>query len=217
MKKLLFSAFLMLVFQLSNAQNTDFSSNFIAGGSANLWITTDFQSDVSTQDFRSVNAGIRPYLAKSINQNLTLGLVFEYDFNSIQYDVFSPLPEISTELLKNESQFSAIGVFARTSFNPDNKLKFYLQPELTYGRAIYTEQRGTIFTADRTDKIYAAVLGFGGLYSLNDRFNLLVRLGSVGYNLTERNYNLQDVSERVNSAFASFRPADFSFGIEFKF
>lgn len=207
----------MLVFQLANAQNTDFSSNFIAGGSANLWITTDLQSDVPSQDFKSVNAGIRPYLAKSINPNLTLGLVFEYDFNSIQYNIFSPFPEIGTELLKSESQFSAIGVFARTSFNPDNKLKFYLQPELTYGRAIYMEQTGTVLTTDRTDKIYAAVLGFGGIYSLNDRFNLLVRLGAVGYNLTERNHNLQDLSERVNSGFASFRPADFSFGIEFKF
>jgi hypothetical protein len=70
---------------------------------------------------------------------------------------------------------------------------------------------------DRTEKIIAASIGLGGVYELNDKFNLLVQFGNLGYNLINRYDNILDKSRSINDVFATFRPSDAKFGIEFKF
>lgn len=156
----------------------------------NKWVLGGNLSFVSLKTDNETNRssfGISLRPAKQLNNKVIIG-------TSLNYSAFrTGDPNTRT------NRFS-IGLFSRHSFNPENKLQFYLSPYYSFGLIIDRSA-----ARDRSSHVFQ--LSSGLSYDINNKWRLTTNLGGLSYTiLPQRSRTLQ---------FGLFRSTP-SLGVEFK-
>jgi len=202
------SVFAFLFFtQDIKAQSDTLSYSNIIGGSVSFFadenvvapiITTTIPVTLGTSsnDRKGYSVNFNPYYGYKINRHWIVGLSLsmskrksEYsNFNTIRLDVLGN-PTITES--KTESSANNLGayIFGRYFVNPQNKLKFYLQPQIglskykTDYKNLSLQQDIDLLTSSSETKTtsYNAAVVFGINYALNHRWRINCTLGYISY------------------------------------
>lgn len=232
--KTITTLFMALLLGLNlHAQENENPSSFIVGGSMNFFTqknafplaTLGINSGLGTtfsngsSDSRNTVFAILPYVGTSLTEHWILGLSLDYRigrFKSNQGSLFVNGQIVSGEVERKSGQFG-IGVFGRYTFNPADRLSFYVQPNVAFN--LLTEN--DFFRGDQIqeqDINYLEIgVGGGALYRINERLNVLLRVGGLNYingkwEIKDNNFEQKFSSFNTNFSFQSI-----SFGIELNF
>ncbi len=229
MKNLLILLTLLISFGNLQAQSDVFKGAILLGGYFNLTIQKKQVPYLGStlgiagasyssrpNDASSTDISISPTFGKEFSQNWALGV--KLNFRNRTYKSRIPI-SFSIPILvdaKNISQQIGTGFFARYTFNPKQKLNFFLQPVLDVNSA--TEE----YKVDdelRTDhKVAYLKIGIDGglLYNLNNRFRFTANMAGLSFSTGKWKNLITDESDNFLVFNTRIRISSISFGIELK-
>lgn len=224
---------LILFTQTLFAQEATQNHNYIAGGTmnflyqknayplSNIGISTGIGTIYSNtlNDFNNTVFGIQPYVGKVVSPKWTLGLKIDYTIQ--RYKAFDAVIIVGGsmsgvfDVSQNSNQIGG-GLFARYTFNPQQRLNIYLQPAASYN--FYNLKYGIdneLRTTEQTNYLLVNA-DVGLLYGITERLNVNLRLGALNFLTGRRKIEDMDVVNSFSSFNANFRLSNLSFGMEFK-
>ena len=218
MNKLISIFLFILSSQLVFAQQSDFDTYRILGGSIRFYNTVSDAPNGNVIDSKRLNFSASPYFGKQIKSNLMIGLRLDGSLYKRKGKLLYSSP--SGESFRNFENMRfgfSMEVFARTYLNPDNKLKFYLEPHFSVGR--YKSEGRTNLAITDSDISQSVSLGVrsGLMYPLNEKFNLILNGGRMYYRSTKRTNMVTDESDKNKDFNFSYGLSTISYGLEFKF
>jgi len=184
-----------------NAQDTaaPIINNYFVGGAASFSTSTNDNtpdivgtiiiSNPSVDDIKTTSYSFSPTMGRRISEHLSVGLRLRYAYTSVSTESTSMLqfipsgPPVVSRNNRIERSYGA-GIFARYSFNPQNKLQFYVEPMISYAKSTsdFTGIISDRLTVEDIDNNSASLsAGVGLMYNVSDRFRLITRLGGLSY------------------------------------
>ena len=193
-----------MLFQLVHAQQSDFRPSNVLGGSFNFNISDTEPAFGDMSEYKVSSFDISPYFGKKLNPGLILGL--RLDLSYLQMNYTQAYPDQGWDPMKHRNTSFAAGMrlFSRHSLNPRNRLQFYLQPSISYARVRYRDYTDSYLSSSSNSDLFAVDLACGALYQLNDKFNLFLRMGALGYSYNNRKFNTLEAEHRYDSFYAFF-------------
>jgi hypothetical protein len=173
-------------------------------------------------DVKRLNFSASPYFGKQIKSNLMIGLRLNGSFSKASRTYLYSTPSGVFPIDNENRNFGfSMDVFTRTYLNPDNKLKFYLEPHFLVGRYSSGYSSGQSanleFMNHHTSTSVSLGVRSGLIYPLNEKFNLIIRAGSLYYRSTKRTDMVTDYSDKSKEFVFFYGLSAISYGVEFKF
>lgn len=170
----------------------------------------------STNETKNTLFRFQPYVGKTINQKWILGLHADYRLGRYSTDdvqVFGQLGLV--DILQNSNQIGG-GIFARYTFNPQQRFNIYLQPAILY-HFLHEKDKldGEVAQEEKVNYLEIST-NVGILYSLNSRLNATLRFGGLSYVNGKWRIIDTDTSNNFSAFSANFRLSNISFGLELK-
>ncbi len=209
---------LLLFTQSLSAQEDTHNHNYIIGSTMSFSHQKSNSSSSllsgifpgGTSGTRSTSLSLNPYIGKMINSKWTLGLELNYRGSRSERN-------FTYNLLDKSLQIGG-GIFGRYILNPAQQFNIYIQPLVLYNYA-HIKSENSISDIRQITKAnsFLANSHMGVLYTLNEKFNVTLRIGGVSFAAGYRKVNGNDTYNEYYSSFnANFRLSSLSFGIEFK-
>lgn len=218
MNKLISIFLFILSSQLVFAQQSDFDTYRILGGSIRFYNTVSDAPNGNVIDSKRLNFSASPYFGKQIKSNLLIGLRLNGSLlKSNSTGLYSSLNGEFTRDYENLSFGFSMDFFTRTYLNPDNKLKFYFEPYFSVARYKSEQSINLEITNHYNSKSVSLGVRSGLIYPLNEKFNLLLRAGGLFYRSTKRTDMVRDESDKIKDFVFSYGLSTISYGLEFKF
>lgn len=185
-----------------------------------IYFSPDNQQHIEVES-KLRNSNFSPYFGAQINNNVLIGMSIEYQYQ--RRDIPSVVlsnGEFNVMYNVLETKGYSGSVFARYTFNPDNKFKFFTKSELGF---LKLEREYLSFFEGNTESqdydILFFDIGVGFLFEINDKYNVIANIGEVSYQVNaEKNsaYSNPD-NIKYNILQAHFGLSSFQFGFERKF
>ncbi len=187
MKKLTLITILIFVFQMVNAQEIEGGNKFLFGGSMNLIVQKNpianefgLMYSIHSKETKVTLFSFVPYLGVEINPHFTIGMQLDYVKGTYKADVGYLFDEEHSKFKIITKQFG-IGIFTRSILNPNNQLKFFLQPYSEYN-VLSQEKFHDLETIYEDEAKYIELgLGTGVLYDISDRIRITLKTGWLSY------------------------------------
>lgn len=165
------------------------------------------------EDLNTTSFSIHPYFGKELNPNWALGLQIGYDYTKQE------TVEDGETIAEADVNGFRIGGFGRYTFQPEQKLNFFLQPYFEYSSS---NQTGMDFLTDIDGELSMVDIGVDGgfLYNFNDNLRATLRVGLLNYVNGNYTRETDDPGIDVDKDFSSFglnlRMSTVFFGMELK-
>lgn len=165
-------------------------------------------------NYKSLTFAIGPYIAKSLSEKslLGIGLNASHSITKIDNKDLTGL-----EINKSNSTVLGIRLFCRFVILPEKKLQFYIQPGAGFSHRFgKTEALAPVLIESKSNS-YSFNVNCGGIYSINDKWNLLLSIPFLTFSSSKSRNSGQLNATRTNSL--SLRPVlnNLQLGIERKF
>lgn len=172
----------------------------------------------STDETKNTLFRFQSYAGKTISQKWILGLQADYRWGRYRADgltVFNSSVVLVADILQNSNQIGG-GIFARYTFNPQQRFNIYLQPNVLY-HFLYEKDKldGEIVQEEKVNYLEIST-NAGILYALNSRLNATLRFGGLSYINGKWQIIDTDRFNNFSSFSANFRLSSISFGLELK-
>lgn len=174
----------------------------------------------SASNVESYNFNFLPYVGKDINPKVALGLILRLGFGRLdQSGVTFIIPGGGTSVGNIRQTNRTLGgdVFLRYTLNPNNQLRFFLQPQIGY--AATRSEISPTFDGSTVTQAWAVETSvqLGLLYEITPRFRATLRAGGLQYVRGRSEIEgFGGTQEDISTFNANFRLADLAFGVEFK-
>lgn len=154
----------------------------------------------STNDTKSTNFAVSPYIGKEISRKLFAGV--QLDYRTEKYytngtSLLGPMVPVSFERNTNQIGF---GVFTRHILYPDNKFSFFVQPYFKYNILNSKQLQDAKISEEEKANYVELGAGLGLLYNINSRMRATLRTGGVSY--VNGKWEIKDTDTKKN--FSSF-------------
>lgn len=163
---LLLILFLISFSLKSNAQEETKKSKFVAGSSLDINFSGSNLSDLHW----STKFGISPYFGWKPSENWVLGANVQLSNNA--WSESAGFANTISNILGY-----GIGLFARYEKGLSNKLKIYAWNSVNFISSKYSSNDSSTFKSNRL----SASIAPGFLYAINEKFNVLLQVGSISY------------------------------------
>lgn len=231
-KLLVFFIALLISFSLS-AQDISTASPFpLAVGGGFSFRSVSEQND---DNERRVDFKINPTIAYQVSTHWQVGASLNYNRFKSEYTairtsfIYAPFTPVfgeepiiigtntTSERIVSTLNSYGIGLFARYAFNPQNQVRFIVQPQLNLNTGkLKTEPENNPDYESRT-RSYSATVRPGVIYAASPRINLVALLGNIGVlQQLEKGANDEKFEKERFETFASLSGQLF-FGAEYRF
>ena len=227
MKKVIVILFLISISQLLNAQEDVLDNKYFIGGTFRFQIQNNNApvtrlplslpggiSSSSYSEFRSTSFSFTPYVAKELTPKLFIGANLGYSFAQQKSNILT-IGSPSYNFKTNTNQI-AFGLFFRQIVNPQNALRFYVQPFVGYNivnENTYVE--GNLSEA-RDINFYEVGAKIGLMYDLTKNFRTTIQSSVFSY--TGGNWKLS--KDNISHQFSLFNTylnlSSFGLGFEYR-
>ena len=217
----------LLLTQTLFAQENQQNHNYIAGGTMSFLyqknaypiLSIGIYSSIggfyssNTNNLSNLSLNTQPYIGKVFNDNWTLGIQLTYAAR--RYRTGDLSSSLADGYWRNSNQIGG-DLFARYTFSSVQKFNFYLQPSIGF-QHLYEKSQYDFEPILKANVSYFSLNNdLGILYSLNEKFNLNVRMGVLSFIAGYWEREDTGTSNGFASVNANVRFANLSFGLEFK-
>jgi len=216
-----------------NAQDEKVNNSWVIGGSTSLVIQDNYAPFSAigtitgvgtiysgrTEDSKNVAFAINPYIGKQINEKMLIGVDLRMTMNRLdsqELDFFTPGNNTLVDIERNTNRFG-FGAFARYVFNPQKKLKLFIEPNLSYNLSTEEIYRDTRLDQRETSNFVSLGVRGGVLYDLNDKIRLTFRQSGISFSKGSWEVENTELKNDFQSFNVGFRLSSFSLGAELKF
>ena len=230
MKNLLILLTLLISFGNLHAQSDDFDGAILLGGYFNFTIQKKQVPYLGTTlgiqgasyssrptDARSTDLSISPIFGKEFSQHWALGVKLNYRNSTYKSETTPTFGDFTLFVYaKRTSHQIGTGFFARYTFNPEQKLNFFLQPYFDLNSA--TEVYKVDNDLRDNDKINYLQIGTNGglLYNLNKKFRITATMAGLSFSTGKWKDLIADDMDNFFVFNTRIRVSSISFGIELK-
>lgn len=195
------------------------SINFNTNNGGSPLFITSLPASLSTLQItgsRTTNFSISPYIGGVQNEHWDFGIGFGISVNKTTDLATGNV--LSSQILFFDQTTSGFSfyTFGRYKLNPNNKVKFFLQPNIGVGltsRSIDFQDNSTQANDDNYAQANIGVSA-GILYEVNSRFRLLANLGNFSALIGKHTISDTDFSENYNSVGLNFGTSSLRIGGE---
>lgn len=176
-------------------------------------VYTNFSTDVKGSSF-----SIAPYISRKFGNHWLLGLSLSYATITYESRYTSFQPGVLGDLVESKGTSWSAGVYSRYIVNPNQNLKFYLQPQLQYSKSKDVDSNLTDKTEEKisVNAIHAFIQP-GVAYALSDHWSILATFGSLSYahgTVKADDPNLDDSFSLIN---VNTNLTSLQLGLEYRF
>ncbi|MEM1220285.1 MAG: hypothetical protein AAGH79_15295, partial [Bacteroidota bacterium] len=184
---------LFLGIQLFGQKTEPSSTKWVLGGSFQLSFQNNSSLNIpglppfgsyillgsGTNPVRDISVGIFPYLGRQFNDRILIGVNIYYQgrFFKLEDALLPSIPDPA--ILTRVSQQGGLVIFSRWTFNPQNKVQIFVEPNLGYNVQSAEVANDGIPTSQEITQYGSLSASLGAAYSLSERWRLLVRSGSA--------------------------------------
>ena len=170
----------------------------------------------STDDVTSSNFSFTPYFGKEINPNVLIGAQLHFGTGSYDSKSTNIIGQPGALNFERSNAELGFGIFTRYTFNPEQRLNFFLQPFVEYRTSREEVTLDGVLEREEKANFIQAGMSIGALYSINDRVRATLRAGVINY--INGSWEIVDTdTDRSFSSFgANLNLANISFGVELR-
>lgn len=216
---------------LTNAQESPKKASYLIGGSFNYssqknyspLFNSNFISNRgviyfnSTSDSRERNFVLLPYFGKVISDKWLVGLSANVGIGNSKVDYVTSFPSGDLVNFKSDLREYGLVFFGRYILNPTQKFNIFLQPSIGYFLLNEIEEENNQKVNELKAKTFEIATRIGVLYSINDKWNVTMRMGGLEY-IKGKWKDYDNTSGKSFSDFnTSFNFYSFYLGFEYKF
>lgn len=215
--KNLITLFVFIIIAISGFSQEETKTNtIILGGSMNLLLQNNTYplSSIGSisglggvysnnlNDIKNRSFSFSPYIGKEINTKLLIGLSLELQFAKYDAEGTIFIGQPSVDRLTRNSKKLGGGIFARYTFNPESKIKFFIQPSINFFTLKEEQLNDEILTQEERVNFIDIGVDLGLFYDINSKVRITLRNGGLSY--INGNWKIIDTDTEKNfSAFGS--------------